>query len=135
MENLLLFFISVIFFVFFSGRMFLFHFYLNICVYWTIYKSNNLASVKEENRQSTFSLAQDKITPLPRNKKTSLVQMTSSNRPTPMPPPRRANSHQRFVFLLQLFFRFFPLVFVAFCFCFCFILKLFLLILLFLFFP
>lgn len=59
-------------------------------------KSNTMASVKEETRQSTISLNQDNVAPLPRNKKTAYV---GSNRATPMPPPRRATSQQRFVLL------------------------------------
>lgn len=56
--------------------------------------------VKDEYRQSTFSLSQDKVAPLPRNKKTAYIpSVTSTNRTTPMPPPRRANSQQRFVFI------------------------------------
>lgn len=55
-----------------------------------------MASVKEETRQSTISLNQDNVAPLPRNKKTAYV---GSNRATPMPPPRRATSQQRFVLL------------------------------------
>lgn len=58
--------------------------------------SNTMASVKEETRQSTISLNQDQVAPLPRNKKTAYV---GSNRATPMPPPRRATSQQRFVLL------------------------------------
>lgn len=60
--------------------------------------------VKEESRQSTFSL-QDKVAPLPRNKKAAFVSSGSiTNRTTPMPPPRRATSQQRFVFILYYFF-------------------------------
>lgn len=49
-------------------------------------------------RQSTLSLAQDKIVPLPRIKKipTVLGGSLSVNK-APQPPPRRATSHQRFV--------------------------------------
>lgn len=60
--------------------------------------------VKEESRQSTFSL-QDKVAPLPRNKKAAFVSSGSiTNRTTPMPPPRRATSQQRFVFIVYYFF-------------------------------
>lgn len=69
--------------------------------------------VKEENRQSTLSLSQDKVAPLPRNRKAAFVSSGSiANRTTPMPPPRRANSQQRFVFThLIFYFCFFFFVF------------------------
>lgn len=62
-------------------------------------------TIKEETRQNTFSLAQDKVVPFPRNKKLPIVVSSGnlSNRSTPMPPPRRTNSHQRFVIILLLF--------------------------------
>lgn len=64
---------------------------------------SNLTMLKDEYRQSTYSLSPDKVAPLPRNKKTPAYipsgGTTATNRTTvPMPPPRRANSQQRFVF-------------------------------------
>lgn len=60
--------------------------------------------VKEENRQSSLSLSQDKVAPLPRNRKAAFASSgTITNRTTPMPPPRRANSQQRFVFTTLFF--------------------------------
>lgn len=81
------------------------------------YSKSNLTMIKDEYRQSTFSLPQDRVAPLPRNKKMAypIPSGTATNRTTPMPPPRRANSQQRFVFysffMIYLFFRFL-------CFCF-----------------
>lgn len=57
-----------------------------------------MPSVKEEFKQSTTSLTQDKVMPLPRNKKSTFVASGATASGTaPMPPPRRANSYQRFV--------------------------------------
>lgn len=68
--------------------------------------------IKDEYRQSTYSLSPDKVAPLPRNKKSPAYipsATTVTNRTTvPMPPPRRANSQQRFVFYSHTHF---------FCFC------------------
>lgn len=69
---------------------------------------SNLTMVKEENRQSSLSLSQDKVAPLPRNRKAAFASSgTIANRTTPMPPPRRANSQQRFVLSFLFFFSFF----------------------------
>lgn len=66
-------------------------------------------TIKEETRQSTFSLAQDKVVPFPRNKKSPMVVSSGNltNRSTPMPPPRRTSSQQRFVSFLFCFVCFF----------------------------
>lgn len=64
---------------------------------------NSSHSVQDDNtRPSPLAMSQDKIVPLPRHKKSPATSQTSLVKgvvPTPMPPPRRVNSHLRFVFI------------------------------------
>lgn len=66
---------------------------------------NSSHSVQDDNtRPSPLAMSQDKIIPLPRTKKSPATSQTSLVKGVPMPPPRRVNSHLRFVFdLFHLF--------------------------------
>lgn len=67
---------------------------------------NSSHSVHDDNtRPSPLAMNQDKVLPLPRTKKSPATSQTSlvKGAPTPMPPPRRANSHLRFVFFCFIF--------------------------------
>lgn len=68
---------------------------------------NSSQSVQDDSvRPSPLAMSQDKIIPLPRTKKSPATSQTSLVKgvPPPMPPPRRVNSHLRFVFNLFQFF-------------------------------
>lgn len=70
---------------------------------------NSLHSVQDDNaRPSPLAMIQDKIVPLPRTKKSPATSQTSlvKNANPPMPPPRRVNSHLRFVSFFFLCFCF-----------------------------
>lgn len=67
---------------------------------------NSSHSVQDDNtRPSPLAMIQDKVVPLPRTKKSPPTSQTSlvKSVPPPMPPPRRVNSHLRFVLFIFYF--------------------------------